>query len=430
MTNNTSAGRSTKNDFGGKGWLMIVISGLCYFFFAGMINDGLNIIVANFSAEHGVDYNACLASATPAAWFGIIGVAFWTVVVQKIGSRKVGAISLVLGAVSYALYGVVSTVTGFFVVTALVNFMAYGFCNTAAQVMIAHWFPTRKGLALGWATMGSNLGSALCVYLLRFVFGKFNGTAGGFTVIGIVVIIFAVVCFFIYRDAPEQMGLTPDNLPMTPEEIKASREKFEQTEPVRVGWLLRQRNFWVDAVLFGLLGMACAGLVSQFVVGLTQVGIEEDRAVFLFAISAIVAMAMSYLFGWLDVKIGTKMATFWLGLCFAVGALCLVLIPYMYALVYPSLLLIAGGIGGYVNLMPSMCSSIFGRKLFVQAYGAATIITGCIRATVFSVMAWSLTQFGDYMMAYKILIAVSLIGSFMVFLLKEDDFAINKGEAV
>ena len=88
MTENKTAARSTKNDFGARGWLMIVISGLCYFFFAAMVNDGLNVIVANFSSEHGLDYNACLASATPAAWFGIIGVAFWTVVVQKLGTRK------------------------------------------------------------------------------------------------------------------------------------------------------------------------------------------------------------------------------------------------------------------------------------------------------------------------------------------------------
>ena len=58
-------GRSTKNDFGGKGWLMIVISGLCYFFFAGSINDGLNIIVGNFAGEHGLDYNTCWPPPPP-----------------------------------------------------------------------------------------------------------------------------------------------------------------------------------------------------------------------------------------------------------------------------------------------------------------------------------------------------------------------------
>ena len=135
---------STKNDFGAKGWLMIVISGLCYFFFAATVNDGLNVIVGNFAGEHGLDYNTVLASATPAAWFGILGVVFWTAVIQKLGSRKVGTIALVLGGISYGLYGIVSSVTGFFIATALVNFMAYGFCNTAAQVMIAHWCPYRQ----------------------------------------------------------------------------------------------------------------------------------------------------------------------------------------------------------------------------------------------------------------------------------------------
>ena len=210
--------------------------------------------------------------------------------------------------------------------------------------------------------MGSNVGSAISVYLWTFIFSRFGGLKGGMLAVGVIIMVFAVITFFIFRDVPEQMGLTPDNMPMTEEEIAASRAKFEEKEKLHIGELLKQRNFWVDAVLFGVMGMVCAGLVSQMVTGLTQVGIEYDRAVFLFFVAGLIAIAMSYLFGWLDVKIGTKMATFLLGICFALGAACLVGTQAIEPLVYPACILIAGGIGGYVNLMPSMCGTIFWKK--------------------------------------------------------------------
>lgn len=421
---------STSSNFGKMGWFIIVYIGALLFLAGVILGDGFNAILPAF-AEEGMDLAGMLAYVTVAQIVSYFVCYFLSVfIVRKFGCRIVSTAALILIGIALFVWGRSTTLSVWTACMIILQILVNLVTANTGMALAASWFPTRKGLALGWATMGSNLGSALCVYMLRFLFDTFDGIAGGFTVIGIVVIIFAVVCFFIYRDAPEQMGLTPDNMPMTEDEIKASRAKFEQTEPVRITWLLRQWNFWVDAIIFGLLGMACAGLVSQFVTGLTQAGIEEERAVFLFAVSAIIAMAMSYLFGWLDVKIGTKLATFWLGLCFAVGALCLVMIPTLEILVYPSLLLIAGGIGGYVNLMPSLCSSIFGRKLFVEAYGAATVVTGCIRATVFSILAWSLSSFGNYMTAYKIIIAVSVIGAFMVFLLKEDKFAINNGQAI
>ncbi|HBW35556.1 peptide-methionine (R)-S-oxide reductase [Desulfosporosinus sp. BICA1-9] len=37
--------------------------------------------------------------------------------------------------------------------------------------LITNWFPTKKGLALGWATMGMPLATAVFVPLIAFLFG-------------------------------------------------------------------------------------------------------------------------------------------------------------------------------------------------------------------------------------------------------------------
>ena len=418
MTENKTAARSTKNDFGARGWLMIVISGLCYFFFAAMVNDGLNVIVANFSSEHGLDYNACLASATPAAWFGIIGVAFWTVVVQKLGTRKVGAISLVLGTVSYALYGVVSTVTGFFVVTALVNFMAYGFCNTAAQVMIAHWFPTRKGLALGWATMGTNLSSAVFVPLLMVLVGM-GGVNGSFFAVGVLVLITAVLYGILVRDTPEEYGCTPDNGALTEEEIQANlKEIAEYKSPWTVGKLLTNKQVWLTSLAYGVYILVTVALISQLIPRLTAGGWTQEKATGMMTVAAVLGLLGSYVTGWMDQKIGTKKTSVIYGIWYLAAVLSCCL-PASDLSMYLSVFLIGIGIGGIGNLFPSMVGNLFNRHDFARALGVMNVITLILRSFAFSILAFGLENLGGFSGAYAIVAGINVVGIICCCLIKD-----------
>lgn len=419
----------TSSNFGKMGWFIIVYIAVLLFLAGFMVGDGLNILLPTFG-ENGLMVPSLLRFLTigqMVALFYGVGTVF---IIRKIGPRKMITISLVVMGLVAIFWGRAATAATWGILYIIIQCCVQMITANAAMPLAANWFPKKKGLALGWATMGSNVGSAISVYLWTFIFSKCGGLRPGMTVVGVVIMVFAVITFFVYRDVPEQMGLTPDNMPMTEEEIRQSRENFEKTEKLQLGWLMSQRNFWIDAILYGVMGMVCAGMVSQMVTGLTQVGIDYDRAVFLFFIAGLMAIVMSYLFGWLDVKIGTKYSTFILGLCFAAGALSLVLTQSIDVMVYPAVILVAGGIGGYVNLMPSMCGTIFGRKKFVEAYGIATLITGLIRSTIFTIMAMTLEKTGTYIPAYKLMVVLAVISAFMVFLFKDSEFAVNKGEEV
>ena len=422
MSKEKTTNSLTSNKFGKMGWFIIFYMAVLLFLAGFMVGDGFNILLPTFG-KNGLMIPSLLRFVTLgqiiALFFGVASV----VVIRKLGPRKICTISLVIMGVAANFWGRSQSTAQWAVFYIIIQLCVQMITANASMTLVTNWFPRKKGLALGWITMGSNIGSATSVYIWTFIFSKTGGLRAGMFAVGTVIIIFALITFFIYRDNPEDMGLTPDNMPVTEE----TENKIPQGEKVQLGWLLKQRNLWVDAILFGVMGMVCAGMISQMVTGLTQVGIEYNRAVFLFFIAGLLAILMSYLFGWLDVKIGTKMTTFMLGIWFAAGTLCLVLTQSIPFLVYPAVILIAGGSGGYVNMMSSMCATIFGREKFVEAYSIAMLITGLIRSTIFTIMAATLAATGTYIMSYKLMIVLALCAAFMVFLFKEDEFALKKG---
>ena len=203
-----STNTSTKSNFGAKGWLMIFVAGLMFYFYAGMCTDGLNTIVSSFAQLHGVEEGAILSWTTPASWLGLVGAALSSWLITKRGNRIILLVSAVLGGITYMCYGVVHGLVGFTVITALANFFGMSYCWTCANALMASWFPTKKGLALGWATMGQNLCSATFVLLLT-AFVAWAGVNGSFYLMGLLLIAAGIFAFLVMRDTPEELGCRP-----------------------------------------------------------------------------------------------------------------------------------------------------------------------------------------------------------------------------
>lgn len=411
--------RMTKSNFGGKGWLMIILAGVTYYFFAGTVNDGLNIIVGNYAGLHELDYNTVLSLATPAAWFGMLGAVVWAVVVNKIGSRLGGAIALLLGGISYAMYGAVSTAAGFFIITALVNFMAYGYCNTAAQVMIAHWFPIKKGLALGWATMGQNLSSAIFIPILLFLIAR-SGINGSFFGVGIFMAVFAVIYYVLARSTPEETGCQPDNGVFPEEELqREEQERSDYKSPWTVKKLLSNKQVWLASLGYGIYILVTVSLISQMIPRLMSGGWAQPKATAMMTVAAVLGLAGSYITGWLDQKIGTKKASVVYGIWYLVAVI-LCALPASDAVMYLSVFFTGIGIGGIGNLFPSMIATLFNRHDFVRALGVMNVISLLIRSVTFSIIAFGLSHFGGYAGAYAIVAVLNVIGIILIAMIKDE----------
>ncbi len=410
---------STSNNFGKWGWWIIVYTAILMFLANGCQTDGLNLLVAQFSYVNGWDSNTVLALSTPAGYIALaLGVPLgW--LIMKLGARKVLVGLLVVGGVAYAAMGHTSNLAVYFIFQSIMCVCANCFSVHAANTLVANWFPRKKGLALGWATMGMNASSALYTPILSFLFARF--TLGmSLNILGAITVVVGVITLFFVRDTPEEVGCTPDNEVMDVAQIEANKKEHDNyRSPWTFGKLLKDKDTWMCGLCYGCFMLVTVGIMSQLVARIMERGFAQDYAILCVSACAIIGLFGSYAWGVLDQKIGTRWATVIFGIWYAVAILFNV-IPNT-ACMYISIFMIGVSIGGTANFAPSMTTNIFGRRDFPLAFTVVNTIYNIMRCTSYLVPAAVLAATGSYTSAYVLFIVISLIGSLIAWRINDTE---------
>ncbi len=431
MNSRPDSKQLTNSRFGKYGWSMIIYTMLLYYFWAGLCVDGLNIYPDAFAARYGMDSNVLLGFATPAGIIGIIGGILFGRLVIKTGVRKMCSWALIVTGVLYGVFGFCKTPAMYLIVLTAFTFisMAFGLISTAT--LMGNWFPRKKGIALGWATMGAPLCTATFPAIVSALYGTNLGIPGGSAVIGAVVVILGILSFFWIKNYPEEVGAYPDNIAESSEQMKAQMaEMAEYKSPFTIGKLLKDKDMWLISLGFGLLWMVTVGIVSQFVPRMISViapaniaagmppeaaaGAAAGTALKMLTIAAVCGLVGSYVLGWLDQKLGTKPASCIYAISYIV-ALLLLIFAKVQVLTYIAILFVGFGIGGLLNLMASMVIAVYGRYDFTAANSLVSPIASLIQKAAFVIMAVALAKSGgDYTVPYLIFIGIDIVGMILL----------------
>ena len=401
----------TNSKFGPWGWSMILYAFLLYYFWAGLSVDALNVYPEAFAALHGWDPNVLLGFATPAGIIGVLGGIVFGRLIMKTGARNLSAVTLIVTGLIYILFGRVSSPTMFLVCLTLFTFMANAFGLIVTSTLMNNWFPRKKGIALGWATMGAPLCTATFVAILSGLFGKF-GVPTGCTIVGVVVVIFGLASLVWVKDYPHDVGAYPDNIKAEGVDFKAQAEAVRSHKSAfTVSKLLRDKDMWCMGLGFGLLWMVTVGIVSQFVPRMISVGNSQPAALMMLTAAAVVGLFGSYFWGWLDQKVGTKPASVVYSASYII-ALLLLIFAKLPIFTYIAIVFVGLGIGGLLNLMPSMVISVYGKYDFTAANSLVSPIASLLQKFAFLIMAVLLgVSGGDYALPYGVFIVLDVIGA-------------------
>lgn len=413
-----SSNTNTKSNFGKWGWSMILYCGISYYIAAALSTDALNWFPAAFTAYHGWDesvVNMCNSMAGIGGWIGVIAAIVFSIMAGKLGSRFMAILGNILCGIFCIIFAFTTNITIFLTMVVLLTFVAGNIqLNVVPNNIMNIWFPKKKGLALGWASMGL----PVCTATIVVIFNLIGNPKAAYIILGIACFIVAVVSIFWVKNKPEEVGATPDNEPIDIESAKALMQQQEEAaKKMTIRVIFKNRNTWLIGIGHGMLWMTTIGLVSNFIPRLIMVGTPQPLAVSMLTVAAILGIIGSYIWGWLDQKFTTKTASIIYGIWYLIALLLMIFHNGSMLMTILVSIFVGFGIGGIGNLIPSIIGTCFGRFGFIQANRVIAPINTAIRSTALVIIGAVGTAHLTH--AYWIFFSCSAIAIILISFIKQ-----------
>lgn len=181
--------------------------------------------------------------------------------VDKFGARRVLAPSILVWGIGVGLISMIpGSLWALYAMFLLLGIVTSGATPLPYGRAISSWFNRRRGLALGLGMAGTGLGTLILPIFSQQLIDAY-GWRMAFAGIG--TLIFGVgilIVIPLIRDTPEELGLTPDNLPVDPQTVGA---RPATTPGPTSSAALRTRQFWLMAAAFSIVAMTVVGTAAH-----------------------------------------------------------------------------------------------------------------------------------------------------------------------
>ena len=412
---------------------LIVTAFVAQFIYSELLSDIYNTYYTYLAIEGTVWSRSNMTLPTTIPGFLAIPVLFFgAMLLTKVDNRVIAGLSTILVGVCTIVLGFTSDVNyPIWFVAMLVNGIAGRILILAIQGVVTNWYISNRGKVMGIYTMAAPLGTAffpnLMIHLVALTNPNVDTAAGElynfapiWTVLGIVVIAFGVAFFFSIRTRPEELGLYPDGLIRSPEEIEVL------TKPEPSIWttakLLKTPETWIISIGSAGWLWVMSGFMSLFVVVMMEeFGVMPTTSVWYLTFASLLGIALSYVWGVIDDKFGTPVACRGLSASyfFMSLAMFLAVVTRIEPLIYISVVGIAFATGGIPNLQPSVFGYVYGRKQFMYANKVCNplmTIVSCPAAFIFTKIQ---EVTGSFIPVYIICMATSVLSFVLYSFLKK-----------
>lgn len=405
----------------GKGWGTILYCLLMFWFYAGMVNDSSNIVAPAVAERLGVPVGNVLNMGTVAAMVGVVFFFIMGAVNRKIGPRITSFLCLILAGAGYFGMGRAGSLLQYGTALCVCTIGAMSAGYIAGGSLVAQWFPKKKGIVMGYTTMGHNMATGFFVPLITFLVGKY-GVQNAVILPAILVCVLGAAGLLLIRNTPMERGINPDNVSDTVYHAEYFDGEIEEDGGWTLKKLFSKKTFWLVAVASGGYQFVSTIIITQLVVRNQEVGFTQNQAVGIMTILAFAGIAGSWLIGALDQKLGTKKTMIFFGLWYA--AALLLEVTEIRALVILFLVMFAVSLGGSANFTTSLPAAVFGRHGFKKVNSVLFPIQALVSSFGFMVNGNVLNATGSLRLSYVIAAAASL--AVVILVLFIDEHAYNR----
>jgi len=221
---------------------------------------------------------------------------------DRFGARLTASVGTLLLVASLVMTARVHTFWQFAVVYGVI--LPLGLAVTGpvmASGVVARWFNKRRGTALSLLGSASMTGMSLLVPLVTWLILTNGWRVAYVAIAGLVLVAILPVALWVIRESPEQMGLTPDGVPLdTRSAGAASRER------VTAATAMQTLAFWQLAGSFFTCGFSMSLLSAHGIPMLTDHGYTPMFASWTFGVLGGSAIGCTVMLGTLSDRFGRR----------------------------------------------------------------------------------------------------------------------------
>lgn len=401
---NNGISHDARSNFGKHGWWIVIFSILMWAVVCTFTNVSLNVVVPAKAEAIGVDQGRLLTWSTPAKLISLIGTLLFSKLVVKRGVKMVNGLLLFLSVAFIALWGASTSELTYAVGLILMYCTVSSIEVTGGNLLISNWFPRKKGIAIGWATMGAPLSSLIGATLLASLAGRFGGIDKALYIVAGFVLVLGVLNVVTIKNYPEERGCYPDNDPNSP----------KRSEMVlHTGWTwkktLRLRELWLIAIGNGILAIPTFACVTTIIPTMVMKGYGEGAGFTALTLFALLGFLGSYLCGFLDQRWGTKKTVILIcGLTF-IGIMAFFIPGAIWVFVVINACLT----GATSNFPLSMTAQVFGRDGSQVAFPVMCVIKNAVLAFSYGIMGQSLQRSGSYDAGWIVIAGLIIVAALL-----------------
>lgn len=413
--------KSSALDLGIHGYGVILFCMLLFFFYGSFVTDGINITAGFLAEKLGVQEGTVTSMNTIA---GVVGFLFFIVLGQvnrRIGPRITAGLCLIIGAIAYAVTGNTTSIIVYTIAMCFVTGNIMSAVYIAGATLTAQWFPKKKGIAMGYTTMGLCFSSAFYVVIIARLIGKYQ-LGGGVIPPAAAACVLAVISFLFVRNTPQERGVNPDNV--SDEEYQSEYDVKE--EDPDGGWttgkLLGTKEMWLSAICSAIPTMCTVGVMSRLIPRNMGLGMTLETALMIMTALSLLSIPGSFIVGLIDDKIGTKKTM----ILFCVWYIIALLLNFsdIRPCIYLSLCMFAITTGGGGNFTVSLPASVFGRQGFAKVNSVIFPIQGLITALNYTITGMIQNMTGSVRGSYLVFVGLCVLD--IILLMTFDDKRFNR----
>jgi MFS family permease len=378
------------------GWVIVVASLIFSFTGAGLF-WGASVFVTPMQEELGWSRTAIYLAFTIRGLIGIVISPLIGPAADKAGGARRLAIGsgLVASLALLFLNGVTEEWQFMLLFGVFGGIGNWGQAFPTNNALVPKWFVRKRGIVIGWASMGSPIAAMGLAPLMALVIDAY-GWRTSWTILGIASLVLTVLPALLLIRQPEDIGLLPDG--ERPRDAASPARMPPIREPSATPReALTDRMFWVLMIGIAIGGLSYTGLPASLVPMMSDRGLPRDLAVLSFSLYGLCSMLGRFFWGYFANRYPIRIV---------IIAMCLygILVTPLFSILPGGLVLTYSGlvgfvIGGSVALTPLVWPAYYGRTHIGAISGYARPATIVVQSIGPIMMAQCFDQTGSYDLA-------------------------------